>query len=453
MEASVHEILEILQATLVAGRESVSVRQVFTDTRKPIAGGFFVALKGINFDGDLYAEAALRSGAAVALVSKWQGGEIGEGKAVICVPDTLLALQKLAHWWRSKLDIPVVCITGSNGKTSTKDFAKAVLSQQFLVSATQGNLNNHIGLPLSVLATEREHTAAIFEIGMNHSGELAPLCEIARPHFGIITSIGTAHIEFLGSREAIAEEKGALARCLSEDGLLITPADCDFNDYFRSTLRGRHLMVDSPCSSVRAENISQHTEGTRFDLCIEGEGRQEVFLPVLGRHMLTNALLAVALGWRLGISIEKIAHGLSHSDISSGRLRRLVCDGITLLDDTYNANPESMAAAIETLAQISVSADSQRILVLGKMGELGAHAAAAHLRIGQLAAKSGLLTIAVGQGAEGIAEGAGATHFSDFSSAAEWLLSRARHGDVVLFKGSRSASIEKVLQTAYPFAC
>jgi UDP-N-acetylmuramoyl-tripeptide--D-alanyl-D-alanine ligase len=453
MEAIVHEILEILQATLVGGRESVSVRHVFTDTRKPIAGALFVALKGEHFDGDLYAEAALAAGASVALVSKWKGGEVADDKAVICVPDTLLALQKLAHWWRSKLNIPVVCITGSNGKTSTKDFAKAVLSQQFSVSATQGNLNNHIGLPLSVLATDQEHTAAIFEIGMNHSGELAPLCEIARPQFGIITNIGTAHIEFLGSREAIAEEKGTLARCLSEDGLLITPADCDFNDFFLSTLRGHHLTVDSAGSPVRAKNISQQAEGTRFDLCIEGEVKQEVFLPVLGRHMLTNALLAAALGWSLGIPIKKIAHGLSHPNISSGRLRRLVCDGITLLDDTYNANPESMAAAIETLAQISVSADSQRILVLGKMGELGAHAAAAHVRIGQLAAKSGLLTIAVGQGAEGIAEGAGATHFPDFSSAAEWLRSNARSGDAVLFKGSRSASIEKVLQTAYPSAC
>jgi UDP-N-acetylmuramoyl-tripeptide--D-alanyl-D-alanine ligase len=453
VEATVKEILEILQATLVAGSDTVRVKHVFTDTRKPIKGALFVALKGENFDGDLYADTALTSGASVALVNKWNGGSVAENQAVICVPDTLLALQKLAHWWRSTLDIPVVCITGSNGKTSTKDFAKAVLSQQFFVNATQGNLNNHIGLPLSVLATGPEHTAAIFEIGMNHSGELAPLCDIARPHFGIITNIGTAHIEFLGSREAIAEEKGTLARCLTEDGLLITPSDCDFNDYFLSTLRGQHLSVDYGSNSVMAENIVQQADGTRFNLCIAGEEKKEVFLPVLGRHMLTNALLAAALGWKLGISVDKIARGLSNPNISSGRLRRLACDGITLLDDTYNANPESMAAAIETLAHISVAPESQRILVLGKMGELGDHAATAHLQIGKLAAQSGLLTIAVGQGAEGIAKGANAAHFPDFKTAAEWLQTNAKCGDVVLFKGSRSASIEKVLQLAYPSAC
>jgi UDP-N-acetylmuramoyl-tripeptide--D-alanyl-D-alanine ligase len=347
----------------------------------------------------------------------------------------------------------VLCITGSNGKTSTKDFATAVLSQGFSVNATKGNLNNHIGLPLTVLATEKEHTAAVYEIGMNHGGELSPLCEIARPKYGIITNIGTAHIEFLGSREAIAEEKGTLARYLPEDGLLFTPAACDFNEYFRARTRGRLIPVGNGRGIVRAENIRPQADGTRFDLVIEGEETHGVFIPVLGKHMVTNALLAAAVGWRLGIPADRIALGLSSVKLTTGRLRRIEWEGITLLDDTYNANPESMEAAIETLAEMRIAEGSQRIIVLGKMGELGAHAEAAHTRIGELAAAKGLRLIAVGEGAEGIAEAGGAPHFKDIHAAAEWLLENSRPGDVILFKGSRTAAIEKVLQTAFPAAC
>lgn len=453
MQSTARQISEILGSPFIGDAGDVVVRKVFTDTRKPEPGGVFFALKGDNFNGDLYAEAALKGGATVAVVHEWKSGEVPTGKAVIEVPDTLFALQRLAHWWRSQLDIPVLCITGSNGKTSTKDFATAVLSQGFVVNATKGNLNNHIGLPLTVLATEKEHTAAIYEIGMNHGGELSPLCEIARPKYGIITNIGTAHIEFLGSREAIAEEKGTLARYLPEDGLLFTPAGCDFNEYFRARTRARLIPVGNGRGLVRAENLRPQEDGTRFDLVIEGEETQEVFLPVPGKHMVTNALLAAAVGWRLGIPAEKIALGLSSVKLTTGRLRRVQWEGITLLDDTYNANPESMEAAIETLVEMRVPEGSQRIIVLGKMGELGVHAEAAHARIGRLAAAKGLRLIAVGEGAEGIAEAGEAPHFSDIHSAADWLLENSRAGDVILFKGSRAAAIEKVLQTAFPAAC
>ena len=453
MQSTARQISEILGAPLIGDAGDVVVRKVFTDSRKPESGGLFFALKGENFDGDIYAEAALKSGATVAVVHAWNGGEVPAGKAVIEVPDTLFALQRLAHWWRSQLDIPVVCITGSNGKTSTKDFATAVLSQVFNVNATKGNLNNHIGLPLTVLATEKDHTAAIYEIGMNHSGELSPLCEISRPKYGIITNIGTAHIEFLGSREAIAEEKGTLGRYLPEDGVLFTPAACDFNEYFRARTRARMIPVGNGRGIVRAENIRPQADGTRFDLVIEGEETYGVFIPVLGKHMVTNALLAAAVGWKLGITAEKIALGLSSVKLTSGRMRRIEWEGITLLDDTYNANPESMEAAIETLTEMQVPEGAQRIVVLGRMGELGIHAIAAHARIGALAAAKGLCLIAVGEGAEGIAAAGQAPHFPDIHAAADWLLANSRAGDVILFKGSRTAAIEKVLQTAFPAAC
>lgn len=453
MKTDAQQIIEVLGATLVGGSGSARVDSVFTDTRKPMLNGLFIALKGENFNGDTFAEKALEAGASVAIVNKWLGGNVPEGKAVISVPDTLFALQRLAHWWRSKLYIPVICITGSNGKTSTKDFATAVLSQAFNVNATKGNLNNHIGLPLTVLSTEESHSAAIYEIGMNHSGELSPLCEIARPKYGIITNIGSAHIEFLGSREAIAEEKGTLARYLPEDGLLFTPAVCDFNEYFRARTKARLIPVGNGRGLVRAENLRPQADGTKFTLVIEGEVRAEVFIPVLGKHMITNALLAAALGWRLGISPEMIARGLSSVTLTSGRMRRIKWDGITLLDDTYNANPESMEAAIDTLAEMEVPEGAKRVIVLGKMGELGSHSEAAHLRIGKLATAKGLRLIAVGEGAEGIAEGGGVPHIADIHKAADWLLENARSGDIILFKGSRTAAIEKVLQTAFPTAC
>ena len=271
MKISARNLCEILDAKLVAGSESAEVTSVFTDTRKAEQDGLFVALKGENFNADDFAERALQAGASVALVSEWQGGEVGDQKAVILVDDTLMALQRLAHWWRSQLDIPVICITGSNGKTSTKDFARSVLAQKFRVNATCGNLNNHIGLPLTVLSTSEQHTAAVFEIGMNHSGELSPLCEIARPQYGIITNIGTAHIEFLGSREAIAEEKGTLARYLPETGILFAPAGCESNEYFRARTHAKLIPVGNGRGVVSAENPIPDANGTLIDLVIDSQ--------------------------------------------------------------------------------------------------------------------------------------------------------------------------------------
>lgn len=453
MRTTSQKICEILGARRALGAVDVEVEGVFTDTRQPQAGAAFVALRGERFDGDLFAKAALESGANLAIVHAWEGGEIPAGKAVVEVEDTLFALQRLAHWWRSQLNIPIVCITGSNGKTSTKDFAKSVLSEKYSVHATKGNLNNHIGLPLTVLGTSRQHTAAIYEIGMNHSGELAPLCEISRPTHGIITNVGTAHIEFLGSREAIAEEKGTLARYLPDTGMLFTPANCDFAGYFRERTRAQLVPIGNGLGTVRAEQMRMEERGTRFQMVIDGYGSVEVYLPVPGKHMVMNALLAAALGWKLGISIEAIARGLSMVEITNGRLRQLRVDGITLLDDTYNANPESMAAGLETLAEMPIEGGKQRIAVLGAMGELGKFSTKAHRDLGKLAAEKKLTCIAVGKGTEEIAKGAKALHFPDVAEASAWLRETARAGDIILFKGSRTAAIENVLKSAFPTAC
>ncbi len=445
------QIAEILGASVASGNPAALAScGVSTDTRALPKGAVFFALRGENFDGDSFAKAALELGAAVVVVHHWDG-EVPANAAVIEVPDTLRSLQRLAHWWRKQLDLPVVAITGSNGKTSTKDFTTAVLSRKFRVSATRGNLNNHIGVPLTVLATTPADEVAVWEMGMNHSGEIAPLCEIARPKYGIITNIGSAHIEFLGTRDAIAEEKGMLARALPVDGLLFIPASCDYNEYLRQRTKGTIIPVGNGRGLVRAEDLHFKADHTVFNLVIEGEGSVEVTLPVTGKHMVTNALLAAGVGWKLGVPIAEIAAGLSSAKLTQGRLNRYQSQGVTVIDDTYNANPESMAAAIETLADIPVENDGRRIIVLGRMGELGVHAPAAHLRTGELAAARGLTVIAVGEGAEGIARGANdAPYFPAFEDAAAWLSREAKTDDVVLFKGSRTATVEKVMNSAFP---
>jgi UDP-N-acetylmuramoyl-tripeptide--D-alanyl-D-alanine ligase len=445
------QIAEILGTQVAAGNpDALASGGVSTDTRTLARGAVFFALRGENFDGDAFAQTALEKGAAVVVTHRWEG-DVPDGAAVIVVHETLLALQKLAHWWRRQLDIPVLCITGSNGKTSTKDFATAVLSRKFHVSCTRGNLNNHIGLPLTVLSTTPEHTAAVWEIGMNHAGELAPLCEIARPRYGIITNIGTAHIEFLGSRDAIAEEKGTLARALPADGFLFLPATCDYHQYFRQRTKAQIIPVGNGRGLVRAEDLRFEAGRTVFNLVIEGEGSEEVDLPVPGKHMVTNALLAAGVGWKLGVPVAEIAIGLSSVVLTGGRLRCHDWKGIGIIDDTYNANPESMAAAIETVAEMPVAQGARRFAVLGRMGELGVHAPAAHLKTGEIAAQRGLAVIAVGEGAKGIADGAGgAPYFPDLGEAAAWLSREVKPGDVVLFKGSRSATVEKVMNAAFP---
>ena len=448
---SAQQIADALGADVAAGDPAAVVcAGVSTDTRKLPAGCAFFALRGENFDGDAFAADALTAGAALVVVQRWSG-HCPAGAAVIVVPDTLAALQRLAYWWRRQLDIPVVCITGSNGKTSTKDLTTAVLSRRFRVSSTKGNLNNHIGLPLTVLATTLEDQAAVWEIGMNHAGELEPLCKIAQPKYGIITNIGTAHIEHLGSRDAIAEEKGTLARALPENGILFISASCDYHDFLRERTQAALVSVGDGRGIVRAENLRLEPDHSHFTLVIEGDGHAEVCLPVPGRHMVINALLAAAVGWKLGMPPCEIAVGLSEVKISSGRLARRVVGGVTIIDDTYNANPESMAAAIETLAEAPVANGARRFVVLGRMGELGIHGPAAHHQIGKLAASRDLVVIAAGEGAEGIAEGAGgAKHFPVLADAAKWLAAEVKPGDAVLFKGSRSATIERVMNAAFP---
>ena len=432
-----------------AGGDLMVSSGVSTDTRSLVGGELFVALRGDRFDGHDYASAALDAGAVGVLVDD-ASAAAGRPGAVV-VPDTLAGLQRLAHWWRCELALPVVGLTGSNGKTSTKDFTRSVLSQRYQVQATKGNLNNHIGVPLSVLSLSEDDEMGIFEMGMNHPGEIAPLCEIAKPHLGIITNIGSAHIENMGTRDAIAEEKGALARALPEVGTLVVPASCDYLSYFQERTRARVLAVGNGRGEVRAEEINGSGEGMQFVLVIEEMGRIPVNIAVSGRHMVTNALLAAAVGRSTGLSLEEIAKGLEEAVLTSGRLRAFEENGIYVLDDTYNANPESMRAGIETLSEREIGEGGRYFAVLGQMAELGAIAAQEHQKIGGFAAKRDVVVVSVGKEAKGISEGADSdNHFDKREDAADWLKSELKSGDAVLFKGSRAAAVEQVMKQIFP---
>ena len=453
---SVSDLIAATGGTAVTVGERAVTAGVTTDSRAIAPGCVFVALCGERFDGNCFAAEASRKGAAAVVISRTEG-EYAPGCTVVLVEDTLLALQNLAKWWRGKLEpLAVVGLTGSSGKTSTKDMCLSVLSQQFRALATKGNLNNHIGVPLSILSTPQGTEAAIWEMGMNHAGELAPLCGMTRPRIGIITTIGSAHMEYLGSRQAIAEEKCTVARALPEDGYMIYPAHDDFADYIAAQTTGTPLPVGGADCAVRALNPRSTATGTTYTLHIDELGEVEIVLPVPGAHMVSNSLLAAAAGWKLGCTMEQIAAGLSAASLTHGRLACKQVDGYTVVDDTYNANPESMKAALETVAALK---DAHRcIAVLGKMGELGESGIAAHADMGSCAAALGYAAVVVVGAAcaeteamcAAAAAGIPAQRVDTPAEAAAVLKTLMQPGDALLFKGSRSAGMERTMYELFP---
>lgn len=449
-----HGICNAIGGQLVSGPfERAASGGVCTDSRALPPHAVFFALGGEKFDGNRFAPEASRTAAAV-VASRAEPG-MDPSCAVILVDDTLAALQKLASWWRSNLNLTVVGLTGSNGKTSTKDLTASVLSQRFRTIVTEGNLNNHIGVPLSILKAEAADEMAVWEMGMNHPGELAPLCAMTRPHIGIITSIGTSHIEYLGSRDNIAREKCTVAECLPENGHMIFPADCGYADMIRQSTRAACIDCGIDTGMVRAENLVSTEDGTRFTLSIPDFCREEVELPVHGRHMVTNALLAAAAGWVAGLAKEQIAAGLNRAKLTGGRLHCKQVNGILVVDDTYNANPDSMQAALRTVADIPCT--GRRFAVLGRMGELGTFSAEGHALVGHTAEQLHFdYVVSVGTDAAMITDAipAGsateALYLATPEEAADWLRTHVAPGDVVLFKGSRAARMEQVMNLTFP---
>ena len=442
---ALHTLSEWANGRLLQGDPERTVTHVCTDSRTLQPGDLFVALRGENFDGHTFVRQAAALGAAGAVVDDSFTDELPADFAVIRVTDTLTALQVIASRYRASLPLRVIGITGSSGKTSTKDFTAAVLGAKFRVVKTEGNLNNHIGLPLTMLRAGAADEIGVFEMGMNHPGEIAPLVAMAAPEVAIITNIGVAHVEFMGSRAAIAQEKGMLAEALPATGTLILNAGDEFSESIARRSSARSVMTGIDHGDLAATVLETGFDGSRFT--VEGV---EFHLPAPGLHMVENALLAIAAGRVFGVSLASAAAGLASCKLTKGRLEQKLLHGIHILNDSYNANPDSMRAALRTL--VSIPATGVRIAVLGCMGELGAESESGHRSVGEAAAQARIdVLIAVGPEAALIAEAGRASgladvhHVPDTSSAAALLAERARPGDLVLIKGSRSARMERVL--------
>src|SRR6266513_3798279 len=447
---SILEIAEFAGAAVSSGHGKTSIDKISTDSRTLKHGELFVALRGENFDAHSFVESVAKAGAAGAIVDSNWTGKIPENFALIRTEDTLQAYQNLAANYRKSLPLKVVAITGSNGKTSTKDFTAAVLGRRFRVTKTQGNFINHVGLPRTMLEATSQDEVAVWEIGMNHPGEVAVLAKLAAPDAAIITNIGTAHIEFMGSREKIAKEKGALAEAVAANGRVILNADDSFTKTIAARARGKVILAGISAGMIRADEISQSATGTDFTI-LEGAHRCRAQLPVPGLHMVQNALLAVAAGRAFGLSLEDCAAGLIAAPLTKARLQIKDLGGVQFLDDSYNANPDSMKAALRTLVELD--ADGKRIAVLGEMHELGDQSERGHREVGETAAALKIdHLIAIGEAASAIADGARhcglqkATVVNSTSEAAELLSAIAAPGDLILIKGSRASRTEEVIE-------
>lgn len=445
-------LAEFCEGKLLSGDGTQMALRVNTDSRNIRSGDVFVALIGDRFDAHDFITQVAQAGAAAVIVSRAPDHATSPGCAVILVKDTLLALQNIARQQRRLLNPLVIGITGSNGKTSTKDFTASVMSGAYRVCATAGNLNNHIGLPLTILGMSAEQNCAVLEMGMNHAGEIAVLAGIAEPGAAIITNIGVAHIEHLGSREAIAREKGSLAEAVPADGIVILNANDEFTPSIQSRSRAKVLTAGVNRGDVKADILSSTAQGSRFNLDFGGASSIEAFLPFPGEHMVANAALASACAWHHGVSPEAIVSGLGRASLTKGRVQVKTVRDIIFLDDSYNANPDSMKAGIRTLAEMKTP--GRKIAVLGRMGELGAHAAQGHREVGAFAARSGIDAVfTVGDEAAQITDAASAArpdmtlkNFTDRAQCAASLRDWLRAGDAVLLKGSRSAGMEQVLE-------
>ena len=442
---------EATGGTLVNGALEATVQSIATDSRQVKAGDFFVALAGDRFDAHTFLSdvAAKRPGAILANRARVPAGL--NNCPVILVDDTRQALGRLAAFYRREFTLPIVAVGGSNGKTTTKDLIASVLQQGFSTVASEASFNNDIGVPLTLLKLDRTHRAAVLEVGTNHPGELAPLLQIIQPRFGVITSIGREHMEFFGDLAGVVQEEGAMGDVLPPDGRLFVNGEGDWVSVLTARSRapvvrigfrtdmdlcGDHVQLDSTGVTFRVKSSRPGLDG-------------EYRVNLLGRHQVLNALLAIGVGVELGLNPEEIRKGLRECQPPKMRLQVWDWNGVTMLDDAYNANADSMLVALQTLHDLPCS--GRRVAVLGDMAELGAETEPAHVEVGRRTAELGINhLIAVGRMAgitAAAARDAGLTDAVDVpevGSATAVLRAMVRPGDTVLLKASRSTRLEQL---------
>ncbi len=426
------------------GLLDADVTDVTIDSRTVLRGALFVAIKGERFDGHDFIEAALEAGAVCCVAER----PPETGGPCIIVPSASDAFQAIAAYYRSLFDIPAVGVTGSAGKTTTKELISGVLEQKYRVLKNEGNLNNQTGVPITVFKLEKCHEAAVIEMGMNHFGEIRNLARIVRPSFCVITNIGEAHIEFLGSKEATLKAKTEMLEFMEPEGHIVVCGDDPLLMPLASRYWGAVTVGLGEHNHVRAEDITDMgLSGTRFTACFEGK-KLPLFIRCPGKHMVIDALAALAVGVLLGVSEDRIQAGISQYRPSSGRMDIVEAAGITVINDAYNANPSSMAASLGTLAK----AQGRKVCVLGDMFELGENEAQYHRDIGQTAADLELdCVLCVGKLAGYIYEGAkqkgcDARHFADKEQLTAALPSLIQPGDTVLVKASHGMRLDTVAE-------
>lgn len=448
LELSLQAVAEITSGRLV-GDGHMLVRGVSTDTRAMQGGELFVALRGERHDGHDFVAAALAGGAAGALVSR----QVGGAGLLVVVQDTLAALGALAAAHRRGLRARVIGITGSTGKTTTKEMAAAILSQGRRTARSPGNYNNEIGVPLALLAMGREHEAAVLELAMRAPGEIAYLAQMARPQVGVVTNIGVSHLELLGTREAIARAKAELLEALPPEGMAVLNADDDFFGFLRERSSAQVVSFGAgPEAQVRVEGVRVGAQG-RLEFTLAAPwGRQRIALRAAGRHQALNAAAAAAAAVAAGADPEWVPGGLAAFEGAEMRGRIVEAPGgYTVVDDCYNAAPDSMRVALELLADLP---GGRKWAVLGDMKELGPLATEWHREVGELAAALGLAgVVTVGELGREIARGArgglpagAVVEAEDNASAAAAARARLAPCDVVLVKGSRAMQMEEVVK-------
>lgn len=444
------EILKIVDGHLLNGDPGLTVSGICTDTRKIKPGDLFLAIKGEKYDGHHFLNDAVKAG-AVALVVM-EAPSLNERIPAISVNDTLKAFGAIARAHRQKYQVPVIGITGSNGKTTTKDLVAAVLSQKYSVVKTKANFNNEIGLPLTLLEMDGSTEAVVVEMGMRGLGQIKYLSSIAQPDLGIITNVGQAHLELLGCEANIAKAKAELIESLPSGGIAVLNGDDPWISRMvvPEGVRSIRFGLDNSELDYRAEIIEANGEGAMFR--VNGNGQEfDIIMPLPGRFNLYNALIAVVIGLTMGLSIPEIQRGLAAPDMTERRLKVFNHNGFRIIDDTYNASPASVMAALDVLCQ--TEGFGRKIAVLADMLELGQSSVNSHQKIGEYAAKLGIdFLFAYGNLAQNYVSGFNsittekAEYFSNKTELLGKLKNFALPGDTILVKGSRGMKMEEVVE-------
>lgn len=448
------EILEATKGDLLCGDIKHTFEGVSIDSRTISANELFIAIKGNVYDGHSFVSNVITGGVRGLIISKDDAGTDWQDKGIVCVAvsDTTKALGDLASFNRRRTDVSVVAITGSNGKTTTREMTASVVSTRYKTLSTKGNFNNEIGLPLTLLDLKNSHQWAVLELGTNRPGEIDRLGEICIPDIGVITNIGFSHLEGLGSIEGVMNAKGELLKRIKPKGTAVLNAD-DSRVLYLSTKTSRKVLYFglSEDARIKALDVNETTTGISFTLVLPEE-RIPIELRVHGGFMVSNALAAASVGYIIGLSSEEIKAGLEYFQPVKGRMNIFDVRGVHIIDDTYNANPDSMEAAIRILS--SLKGNSRGILVAGDMLELGEHAESMHRKIGAMSARSNIARLYItGEFAEAVANGAckeDKNSMEIFIGAREEILEDLKKsllpGDWVLVKGSRAMGMEKIVE-------